>query len=53
VLSMAVSCNQEEGPVLHHIPPWNNPWAGHNLRPFHIFPFKVARKLKLLFFKRV
>jgi ubiquinone/menaquinone biosynthesis C-methylase UbiE len=33
------------------IPPWYNPWAGHGLRPFHVFPFTIARKLKMLFFR--
>jgi ubiquinone/menaquinone biosynthesis C-methylase UbiE len=33
------------------IPPWYSPWAGHGLRPFHVFPFTMARKLKLIFFR--
>ncbi len=27
------------------VPPWYNPWAGHGLKPFHYFPFKVAKRL--------
>lgn len=34
------------------IPPWYNPHAGHQLRPFHVFPFKIARFLKKPFLKR-
>ncbi|MGZ4846377.1 MAG: class I SAM-dependent methyltransferase [Halobacteriota archaeon] len=30
------------------IPPWYNPFAGHHFRPFHLFPFKIARRLTLL-----
>jgi len=33
------------------IPPWFNPHAGHALRPFHIFPFKIARLLKQSVFR--
>lgn len=33
------------------IPPWYNPYAGHNLKPFHIFPFKLAKWLRQLFFR--
>ncbi len=32
-------------------PPWYNPHAGHNLKPFHILPFKPAKFLRQLFFK--
>lgn len=34
------------------IPPWYNPHAGHGLKPFHIFPFKVAKRLKELVFRK-
>ena len=27
------------------IPPWYNPMAGHGLKPFHYFPFKIAKRL--------
>jgi len=33
------------------IPPWYNPHAGHDLKPFHIFPFKVAKFLRQLIFR--
>ena len=33
------------------IPPWYNPHAGHSLKPFHIFPFKLAKFLRQLFFR--
>ncbi len=33
------------------IPPWFNFHAGHGSRPFHIFPFKIAKFLRELFFK--
>lgn len=32
------------------IPPWYNPHAGHNLKPFHIFPFALAKRLRRLVF---
>jgi len=28
--------------------PWWNPHAGHHLKPFHIFPFPIAKKLRKL-----
>ena len=34
------------------IPPWYNPHAGHGLKPFHIFPFAIAKFLRNLFFKK-
>jgi len=34
------------------IPPWFNPHAGHGLKPFHIFPFKVAKFLRNIFFNK-
>ncbi len=34
------------------IPPWYNPHAGHGLKPFHLFPFPVAKFLRNLFFKK-
>jgi SAM-dependent methyltransferase len=34
------------------IPPWFNPHAGHSLKPFHIFPFKVAKFLRQLVFRK-
>ena len=33
------------------IPPWYNPHAGHQLKPFHILPFKVAKFLRQLIFR--
>ena len=33
------------------IPPRYNPHAGHLLKPFHIFPFKLAKFLRQLFFR--
>jgi len=27
------------------IPPWFNPTAGHGLKPFHYFPFPIAKRL--------
>ncbi len=33
------------------IPPWYNPHAGHQLKPFHIFPFKLAKYLREMIFK--
>lgn len=33
------------------IPPWYNPHAGHSLKPFHIFPFKVAKLLRQFVFR--
>jgi len=33
------------------IPPWYNSHAGHGFKPFHIFPFKVAKFLRELFFR--
>ncbi len=33
------------------IPPWYNPHAGHQLKPFHIFPFKLAKYLRELIFR--
>lgn len=32
------------------IPPWYNQHAGHFLKPFHILPFSVARRLRKIFF---
>lgn len=34
------------------IPPWFNPHAGHGLKPFHFFPFKVAKFLRNKFFNK-
>jgi ubiquinone/menaquinone biosynthesis C-methylase UbiE len=34
------------------IPPWYNPFAGHVFRPFHVFPFEMARTLTLFYFKK-
>lgn len=34
------------------IPPWYNPHAGHGLKPFHVLPFKIAKFLRNIFFKR-
>jgi len=34
------------------IPPWYNPHAGHGLKPFHYFPFKTAKFLRELFFRK-
>ena len=33
------------------IPPWYNPHGGHLLKPFHIFPFKIAKTLRQLIFR--
>jgi ubiquinone/menaquinone biosynthesis C-methylase UbiE len=33
------------------IPPWYNPHAGHTLKPFHIFSFKLAKFLRQLIFR--
>ena len=33
------------------IPPWYNFHAGHELKPFHVFPFKIAKFLRNLLFK--
>lgn len=33
------------------IPPWFNFHAGHRLKPFHILPFKIAKKLRNIFFR--
>lgn len=33
------------------IPPKFNPHAGHHVRPFHYFPFKVAKALRQFFFR--
>lgn len=32
------------------IPPWYNQHAGHFLKPFHLFPFAIARRLRKVFF---
>jgi SAM-dependent methyltransferase len=34
------------------IPPWYSPHAGHSLKPFHVFPFPVAKFLRQLFFRK-
>ncbi len=42
----------KEGEICYiMIPPWYNPHAGHGLKPFHIFPFKLAKYLRQLFFR--
>jgi SAM-dependent methyltransferase len=28
------------------IPPWYNPHAGHRLKPFHILPFSLAKRMR-------
>ena len=33
------------------IPPWYNPHAGHNLKPFHVLPFRMAKFLRQLLFR--
>lgn len=33
------------------IPPWFNPHAGHQLKPFHYFPFRIAKFLRHIFFR--
>ena len=33
------------------IPPWYNPHAGHQLKPFHYFPFSMAKRLRRLAFR--
>jgi len=40
------------GPVYVVIPPWYSPHAGHKLKPFHVLPFKVARFLRELVFRK-
>lgn len=32
------------------IPPWYNPHAGHQLKPFHLLPFCLAKGLRRFFF---
>ena len=34
------------------IPPWYNPHAGHQLKPFHVLPFRVAKFLRKLIFRK-
>jgi len=34
------------------IPPWYNPHAGHSLKPFHILPFKLAKFLREIIFRK-
>jgi len=34
------------------IPPWYNPHAGHQFKPFHIFPFRLAKYLSQLICRR-
>jgi SAM-dependent methyltransferase len=34
------------------VPPWYNPHAGHGLKPFHIFGFRVAKYLRELFTRK-
>lgn len=41
---------KKEGLCYIMIPPWYNLHAGHKLKPFHIFPFKIAKFLRHLFF---
>ena len=43
---------KKEGIGYFVIPPWYNPHAGHGLKPFHIFPFAIAKFLRNLFFKK-
>ena len=33
------------------IPPWYTPHAGHQLKPFHLLPFRYAKRLRELFFR--
>jgi|GEM_PF-1730360 len=33
------------------VPPWYNPFAGHACMPFHYLPFRIARRLAVLFYK--
>lgn len=33
------------------IPPWYSPHAGHELKPFHVLPFKMARFLRNFIFR--
>ena len=40
----------DDGIAYFLIPPWYNAHAGHRLKPFHLFPFPIARKLRYLFF---
>lgn len=34
------------------IPPWFNPHAGHYLKPFHVLPFRFAKFLREMFFRK-
>lgn len=34
------------------IPPWYNPHAGHDIKPFHVLPFPMAKRLCEIVFKR-
>ncbi len=34
------------------IPPWYNPHAGHGVKPFHYFPFRIAKTLREFFFRK-
>ncbi len=34
------------------IPPWYNPHAGHALKPFHVFPFPMAKFLREFIFRK-
>ena len=39
---------KERGVCLLNTSPWYSPFAGHELRPFHLMPFPVAKLLKRL-----
>ena len=39
---------KEGGLCLLNTSPWYSPFAGHALRPFHLLPFPVAKRLKRL-----
>lgn len=42
---------KKEGIGYFIIPPWYNPHAGHGFKPFHVFPFKIAKFLREFFFR--
>jgi len=42
---------KEGGLCYISIPPWYAPFAGHACMPFHYLPYRVARRLAVLFYK--
>lgn len=43
---------KKEGIGYVMISPWYNPNAGHELKPFHVFPFRIAKYLREAIFKK-